>query len=198
MSLRTLQLAALLGLIVPGTIMAQEDWSGNLVPYIGRPPLGSDYDAISDRHAIEIGTVLGIAYDLRTPVRLLALRVGASRTIGADVVGAGLPSGGVFGSLGVDARFSPAPQRWWVRPYVAYGISAFYASSESEKEATFETSERMWNRGRTFGFGADVGTSRYPVRLELVSREYRAAGLSESRSQQGHFLLTAGLVIPLH
>lgn len=82
--------------------------------------------------------------------------------------------------------------------YVAYGISAFYSSYEPGEEADFEAPEATWHRGQTFGFGADIGTSRTAVRVELVSRGYRAAGLSESRSQQGHFLLTAGLVLPLH
>lgn len=195
---RILLLTAVVGLVLPVTVLAQDHWSGSLVPYIGRPPLGRESDALSDRHSLMIGTVLGLAYDLGTPFRPLALRAGASRTIGAEAVGAGLPSGGVLGSLGMDARFSPAPLRWWVRPYVAYGISAFYSSYEVGGEGSLEALQATWRRGQTFGFGADIGTSRTAVRLELVSREYRAEGVSERLSQQGHFLLTAGLVLPLH
>jgi hypothetical protein len=198
MCARSLLLPALVGLVLPGTVLAQDDWSGSLVPYIGRPPLGSAYEAISDGHALQIGSVLGVAYDLGTPLRLVGLRAGASRTIGAEAVGTGSPSDGVFGSVGIDARFAPAPRGWWVRPYVAYGISAFYVSYEAGEEGSPEASVGTWHRGQTFGFGADIGTSRTAVRVELVSREYCAEGVSERLSQQGHFLLTAGLVLPVH
>ena len=182
----------LLAMVAPVSANAQErGWNGTLVPYVGSPVV-DDIDALPDHSAIDLGVLVGVSYDLELPLPWLALRGTVNRSLGAKVFNGSDRADGAFGSVGIDVRLSPVPRDWLVRPFLAYGPAWFYASHAAR--GSLDRLHPSWRTGSTAGIGADVGRDRWSLRVEATVRRYSPF----AEFQDGHFLLSAGLLLPLH
>lgn len=176
-----------------GLVQIEEtEWRIRAVPFIGHPADGGD-DGLDDGTVLVVDNVAGLGLDFESPFPWLGFRARVSRTIGAKAHGAGGPFGGHRTDLGTDIRLSPVPRTWLIRPFVAYGILAIRAGHDGAPEGRLPAAGSAWYHGQSFGIGTDVDGGRWGARLELTRSWYQVADATA-----GHFLFTAGLLIPLN